>query len=179
MKKLTIFAILILISIYSFGQEKLYKRHLEVRIGISDLGGFMDYSNVYGKYILNLNYRFSKYFGAGIQAGYGGVKNYNYFEGGSSQSGNVFGYVATGTFYISPLIFKTESSKLDLYIRGQIGGQTAIVKEPLTPGTYNSLDYGCYFGLNYSLLRRIGIFGEVGYGNLTYSQFGISFKLSK
>ena len=153
---------------------------MEVRIGLSDLGGFMDYNNVYGIYNLNLNYKFSKYYSAGIQVGYGGVKTYDYYDGGSVQSGNIFRYAATGTLYLSPLFLKNENSKFDLYIRGVIGGQTALAKEPYpNPGKYNSVDYGFYGGFNYAPFKNIGIFGELGYGNLSYSQFGISYKFLK
>lgn len=182
MKKLTISTALVLVALFSFGQENSFKKYMEVRVGISDLGGFMDYNNnVNGIYNLNLNYRFSKYFGAGIQGGYGGLKTNAYATGGEDiHYGNLFRYAASGTFYISPLFLKKENPKFDLYIRGVVGGQTAFVKEPYpNPGTYNRFDYGGYVGFNYSPFKNIGIYGEVGYGNRSHSQFGISYKFRK
>lgn len=176
MKKITIIASLVILSQLSFAQDNSALKKMDVSIGLSDLGGFMDYGIVRGVYNLNLDYRVSKHFSTGVQFGYGRLLFYNYLGGENVVGGNIYRYAATGSFHLTPFIIKKENPKLDIYLKGKIGGQTGTTTEVYSyQGTFNFLDYGAYFGVSYNPIKKIGIYGELGYGKVSYSQFGLSF----
>ncbi len=175
MDKLTIATVLIFLSLCSFAQENSFKKQLEVSLGLSDLGGFMDYNNVKGVYNASFNYKFSKYFSSGAQFGYGQLQLYNYLTDENIVGGHIYRYAATGNFHLTPLIISHDNPKMDLFIKGKIGGNTTINQDPNSnSGTKNRIDYGCYFGVKYNPIKSLGVYVELGYGNISYSQFGIS-----
>jgi len=179
MKKLLYILILILLSVPSFAQDKSQPGNIDVRIGLSDLGS-LRYGNVYGVYGLNVNYRASKYIAGGVQFGYGATKLYSYVTGKSVIGTHIILYGLSATFYFTPLYNKAPDPKVGFYIRGKIGAYN------LYPTEYQAMlvqetgfDYGGYIGIEYNPFKRLGIFGEVGYGEKNLSQIGLSIKLGK
>lgn len=157
-------------------QDKNQERQIILQLGLSDFGSFLDYQTIRGIYNINLHYRFSNYFGAGAQFGYGQFQQNNYLTGENVFVGHIYRYSASGRFHLTPFFAKNEYSRFDLYISGIIGGQSSMLNELYSyPGTYNSIDYGAYFGAKYNPIKQVGIYCEAGLGKHSYSQFGILF----
>lgn len=179
MKKLLYIILLINLSVPSFTQDKSQPGNIDVRIGLSDLES-LGYGNVYGVYGLNVNYRASKYIAGGVQFGYGATKLKNFVTNKNVIGTHIFLYGLSATFYFTPLYNKAPDPKFGFYLRGKIGAYN------LYPTEYQAMlvqetgfDYGGYIGIEYNPFKRLGIFGEVGYGEKNLSQIGISIKLGK
>lgn len=179
MKRLFYILLLIILSVPSFAQDKSQTGNIDVRIGLSDLES-TKYRDVYGIYSLNVNYRVSKYLAGGVQFGYGATKLSNFITGKNVIGTHIFLYGLSASFYFTPLYNKAPDPKVGFYVRGKIGTynfypteyQAMLVQE-------TGFDYGIYFGIEYNPFKRLGIFGEVGYGEKNLSQIGLSIKLGK
>jgi len=176
MRQLAIGLICFCFSISSFTQETKGINEFSVFAGISDYGSFMNFKTTKGIYNLGLNYRFTKYFDVGIQMGYGQLLDeYGSLPGANSIAMHLYRYSVKGGFHILPLFNITQNFPLDIFLRGCIGGLSAIATEAYTgPASYSKADYGIYLGIKYNPIKRLGIYGEVGFGNFSYSQFGVS-----
>lgn len=180
MKKLLYLVLLIILTIPSFAEDKPKSGNFDLRIGISDMGEFLNYRNVYGVYNLNIEYRASKYLSGGVQLGYGAYKSYNSITGKNTIRAHIFMYNLSACVYLTPLFNKKPEPKADFYLKGKIGAYSL---SPLENYVYLSretrFDYGGYVGVEYNPLKRLGIFAEVGYGEITFSQVGLSLKFGK
>ncbi|MEX0987077.1 MAG: hypothetical protein WD052_06320 [Bacteroidales bacterium] len=160
--------------IAQIGQNKY---NYEIGIGISDFGEFLNYKTTKGVINLNTNFWLSKHVDVGVQAGigrqfdqYGTVTN-------NSIGMYLFKYSTISRFHFLQLPIKSQDSKIDFYLKGILGGQTVKrVEEFTSPNVNTEVDYGIYFGIRYNPIWLLGIYGEIGAGRFSYSQFGLSLK---
>jgi len=178
MKKILYTGLLIILAVPSFTQENSQSGEIDLRIGFSDMGDFFSYRNVYGVYNLNLNYRASEYFSGGVQFGYGATKLYSIHTAKNVIGTHILMYSLSACFYLTPLFNKQPDPKVDLYVKVKIGAVNLYPTEYQSAYTKETIfDYGSYFGVNYNPFSRLGIFAEVGFGEITFSQFGLSILL--
>lgn len=171
---------IILCCVFSLhAQEEVYKPELSIDLGITDCGEIFNYGRLQGLYTINLEYKPLSYLGLGGQLSYGGIKLYN--SGGSGEtkfSSKTLGYAVFAKLYLTPLFTKIEDPKVTVYLKGKIGGLNFY---PLVDhfNKSNNFEYGAYLGLRYSPIKRIAFYGEMGYAKYSFSQGGITVKLSK
>lgn len=151
-------------------------KKFDLYIGLSDYGSFMSFKTTNGIYNLGLDYRITKYFGLGLQVGYGQLLDqYGTVQSEGFTGMHLYRYAAVGDFHLLPLFIESANSKLDLFVRGTIGGQYAKATDDYSgPDSYNKVDYGAYFGISYNPIKVLGIYGLIGYGNFSFTQFGLS-----
>ncbi len=182
-KVLMLTALFQTISLASFSQNQVQPNPISINIGISDLWDFMDYNNVYGVYNFNANYRITPYVAAGVEAGYGGLKLYDYFNNTTSIGGHAIFYSLDGYFYFTPLYSENPHPRLDLYLKGKLGGISFILTDEEMGDPQDAdkfeFDYGIYAGCKIRIFKSFGAFAEIGYGKATFTQFGLYIGLGK
>lgn len=171
------------LSMLAYSQDKGSQKPISINLGISDLWDFMDYSNVYGVYNLNANYRIIPYVAVGVEAGYGGLKYVDYYTNSTSLGGHAIFYSLNGYFYFTPLFSENPNPRLDLYLKGKLGGISFIQTDDRMGDPQDldkfKFDYGIYAGCKIRIFNSFGAFAEIGYGKATYTQFGLYIGLGK
>lgn len=158
------------------GQQSKENTKIELGIGITDFERFLDFKGIYGNYQLSAFYRISPSLSVGIQGAYAGLKYNQTFGGNKTIYAHALSYNLAGKVYLTSLLSEKDDRKLHVYAKGKVGALTYIpvVEEDPVEGTY--FDYGAYLGIEYTPFLRIGAFLELGYGEKTFSQFGILFR---
>lgn len=167
------------ISMSTYSQDKAQKGGIDVSLGISDYSEFLSFKSVLGVYHLNLNYRISSCFSAGVDLGYGGFKSYGW-NTGSMLWASTFLYSLNGYFHLTPMVAKKPNPRFDVYLKGKIGGNSINIIDDDSPyQDRTELDWGVYAGCKFRILQSAGIYTEVGYGKYTFTQFGLYVGIGK
>lgn len=176
MKKLIITQVFLLIAFSSYSQESSNRNGLTLQLGTK---GHRYYTKKLTRdhFGLNLNYRFSNHFELGGYLSYLHVKDD--FTDSEIKNGYSLFYGINGYYHLSPYFVKQDPLKLQVYLKGSLGGYRVLYTELGDPARYNYLDWGGYLGVAYYPWKRVGFYGEVGYGTRSLGEFGISIKLSK
>ncbi len=190
MKQIAVITILICNSLSLIGNDTItYKNQLDLSLtsirledGSIELGG-------YASSRLNYNRNINDFISAGVYCGLGWYEEFIV-----EKRDNFIGYTATGWKYftqyglnsklhILPLILKTNISRFDFYMSGDIGfiSMFTTPDDNISPkrGTY--FDYSLLGGASIFLSKRIGLFIEVGYRDFKYHQgsnvkFGLAYR---
>lgn len=166
----------ILIGAYSQGDTFLQRSR--ITIGISDFDRIFKYTGSYGNYSLSYNYSLTDNLEVGAYFGYMGLFQYYYIPDYKTVSNTLF-YGLNAYYHFSQYFSNNSSPKLDLYLKGKIGGFSILNDNYLPDTNDNNFDWGTYAGIAYYPWKRFGIYGEIGYGKYTYTQIGLSLKIGK
>jgi hypothetical protein len=159
------------------GQQINRNTKIEIDIGLTDFNSLFQYKGMSGNYQLSAFYRISNSFSLGFQGAYAGLKWYNFAAGGKEMVGeHVISFNLAGKVYITSLLSMKDDRKIHVFVKGKAGALTYIpvAEQYLIEGTY--FDYGAYLGIEYTPIRRVGLFLELGYGKNNFSVFGILFR---
>lgn len=179
MKKLIIALSLFTIVLTVNAQDSIKNRRFSLQLGTSKYHYLPsvtpDGPSIYGSanVNLNLNYRISKHFSVGGYFAY--MSGKSVFDSSKGSATPTYFYGLNGYYHISPYFITNESPKLDVYVKGTVG-LSKLKPQAYITGYPPDFTWGAYVGVAYYPWKRLGFFGEIGYGNTSIGQLGVSFK---